>query len=371
MLEFLNLEPETFGLDINDLSLKVVKLKKKFGVLKLASFGESEMPKGIIKDGVIKNEDELVKNIKKTLDSVKGEKLKTKYVVASLPEEKAFSQVIAMPRMKREELESAVPFEAENHIPLPSDQVYLDFKEINSVASQSEHLDVLVVAAEKSLVDSYVSALKKASLTPIALEPETQAIVRVLIKNQTSSAPVAIMDFGGDNADFIIFSGGSVRLTSSISASSREITYAISENLGINLREAEHMKIKYGFSFDKANHRSKAVSKAIAPILKNLVEEAQKHIDFYSDHDFHEHTFKKDDKNKKIGKLILSGGAANLKGLDEFLQKNLNLAVEFGDPWINFPKTLKNSIPLELKSKSLFFSTAIGLAVKGAAGEHE
>jgi len=38
-MEFLTLKPEAFGLDISDLSLKIVKLKKKRGVFSLASYG--------------------------------------------------------------------------------------------------------------------------------------------------------------------------------------------------------------------------------------------------------------------------------------------------------------------------------------------
>ncbi len=43
MLDFLNLKPEAFGLDISDLSLKIVKLKKKGKYFSLASFGEKEI----------------------------------------------------------------------------------------------------------------------------------------------------------------------------------------------------------------------------------------------------------------------------------------------------------------------------------------
>ena len=212
MLKFLNLEPETFGLDINDTSLKIIKLKKRRGSLVPVSFNEKEIPNNIIKDGIIQNEDALVKNIKEALAGVKGEKLRTKYVVVSLPEEKSFSQVIQMPKMEEKDLKSAVPFEAENYIPLPAEQMYLDFKNIDPIVDHLDHLDVLIVAAEKTLVDSYVSVLKKSGLIPVVFEVETQAIARALIKDETSLSPVVLVDFGGDNTDFIVFSGHSIRM---------------------------------------------------------------------------------------------------------------------------------------------------------------
>src|SRR4030043_2435035 len=110
-MEFLNLKPEAFGLDISDLSLKIIKLKRKGKFLTLSSFLEEDIGQGIIKEGEIKDEDGLVKIIKESLPKIKGEKLKTKHVVVSLPEEKAFLQVIQLPRMPEEDLKSAVIYE--------------------------------------------------------------------------------------------------------------------------------------------------------------------------------------------------------------------------------------------------------------------
>ena len=195
MINFLTLKTETFGLDINDSSLKIIKLRRKRGFLQPVSYNEKKVKSGIIKDGIIQDEDGFVKIIKDAVATVKGEKLKTKYVIASLPEEKSFSQVIQMPKMKKGELKSAVLFEAENYIPLPIDRVYLDFQVIDPIVDHLDHLDVLIIAVEKTIVDSYISCLKQSGLVPIALEVETQAIARTLIKNETSSAPLALIDF--------------------------------------------------------------------------------------------------------------------------------------------------------------------------------
>ena len=64
MFKFLTLEEETFGLDINDLSMKIVKLKKKRRGFVLVSFNEEKIAPGIIDGGVVKNEEALVKIIK-------------------------------------------------------------------------------------------------------------------------------------------------------------------------------------------------------------------------------------------------------------------------------------------------------------------
>jgi Tfp pilus assembly PilM family ATPase len=104
MLEFLKLQPETFALDISDLSLKIIKLKRKRKGLELVSFGEKTIKSGIIKEGEIMDQEELIKVVGEAIKEVKKEKLKTKYVITSLPEEKAFFQVIKMPKVDPENL---------------------------------------------------------------------------------------------------------------------------------------------------------------------------------------------------------------------------------------------------------------------------
>jgi type IV pilus assembly protein PilM len=353
-MNFLNLKPEAFGLDISDLSLKIVKLKKKKEFFSLASFGEAEIKPGIIEGGEIKNVEALSKIIKDSVSKVKGEKIKTKYVVCSLPEEKAFLQIIQMPMMKEEELEKAVYFEAENYIPLPIEEVYLDYQIVKPYINHLDHFDVLISAMPKKVVEPYVLALKKAGLIPQVLEIESQAIARALVKNFVSPTPLLLIDLGATRTSFIIFSGYSLRFTSSISVSSQKFTDLIAKNLKIDLNEAEKIKIKSGLNKENLE--------ILSPILKNLIKEIKICLFYYHTHIHHEHLPL---DSKEIEKIYLCGGGANLKGLTNFLSQELKTPVELGNPWINIlPEPLKE-IPELSYEKSLAFTTALGLALRG------
>ncbi len=376
MLKFFDLKPEAFGLDFSDLSLKFAKLKKKGKFLSLASWGEISIKPGIIEQGEIKDEETLVKIIQHGLDKVKGERLKTKYVVASLPEKKAFFRVIQMPKMEKDELKTAIQFEAENYIPLPVEDAYLDFQIVPAVYDHLDHLDVLIAAVSRKTTDSYVSCLKKAGLYPQVLEVESQSIVKALIKNGVSPFPVFIVDFGRSRASFIIFSGYSMRFTSSVPISSQKLTEAISRVLKKDLTEAEKLKLKYGLQIsqktqlkkkkrDVASGKSlegKKVSEAMIPVLTDLVEQIKRYIEYYQTYAGHEHLLS---KNKEIEKIILCGRGANLKGLTDFLSFELKIPTELGNPWINvLPEPLKEVPELTFK-ESLGYTTALGLALRG------
>jgi len=244
MFNIFSQKSEAFGLDISDLSLKISYLERKKGDLRLASFGETAISPGIIKAGEVQDEKALAAVIKKGLAQVKGEKLKTKYVILSLPEEKSFLDVIQLPKIKKEELREAVGYEIENYIPLSLEQVYFDCEIIEPILSSSKYLEVLIVATPKKIVDSYLKALKMAGLQPRALELECLAVARALVPGEKSSKPLLIIDFGGTRTTFIIFSGKSIRFTSTIPVSSQKLTESISKSLKVSLNEAEKLKIK-------------------------------------------------------------------------------------------------------------------------------
>lgn len=367
MFEFLNLKPEAFGLNISDLSLRVIKLKKRRKSLGLVSFNEAEIKPGIVEKGEIKNEKVLADTIKEAISKTEGEKIKTKYVVASLPEKKAFLQVIQMPLMEKEELKKAVYFEAENYIPLPIKEVYLDFQIVRPIVNHLDHFDILLVALPKEIVDSYVSCLKKAGLIPKVLEIESQAIARALIKNKVIPHPYLLIDFGKTDTNFIIFSGFSLRFTSSIPISSQKLTQSISHNLKVDLVKARELKIQYGLERSQLKNKNERregmkVFEAIAPLFEDLIKQIENYLTYYHTHVHHEHLPL---DSKEVEKVLLYGSNANLKGLTDFLSLKLKIPVELGNPWVNIlPEPLKE-VPDLSYERSLSYTTALGLALRG------
>lgn len=330
MFNFLNLKPDSFGLSISDSVLRIAKLKKKRKFFTLASFGKTEVPLDTIQNGKIKNEDNFINCLKEALKNVKGEKLKTKNVVFSLPESKAFFTIFQMPKMTEEELKLAVPFEAENYIPIQTEEFYFDFQVIPPLKNSLDHLDVQVVAIAQEIVDPYVFCLKKAGLVPVALEIEPYSIVRAVIKNEVAPFPVLIINFEDNYTNLTIFSGYSIRLTSSIPFSSKDLIKRGRESLKINLNE--------------------------------LIDQIKKYISYYQTHASHQHI---SEKNGGIEKIIISGKKANLRGLPSFLSFSLNLPLEIANPWVNILAEPFKKIPKLSFGESLEYTVALGLALRG------
>lgn len=350
MISFLTIKPTAFGLDISDLSLKVIQLKKSGKFFKLASFGETRMKPGIVEGGEIKNENALSENIKKAVKEACGEKIKTKHVVISLPEEKAFLQVIQLPLMKEEEIKKAVYFEAENYIPLPVEKVYLD-SQIISRDAKTNKLNVLIVAMPKTIIDSYIRSLRGAELEPLALEIEPIAIARALVKDNTASQVLILVDLGENRTSFNIFFEQSLKFTATSQFSAKNFTELIAQNLKVSFQEAETLKIKNGIS---NNDSGKKIIKALNPALKELVDLSEKYINYCQAQ-----------YNQKVAKVLLCGGGANLAGLADFLSQQLKVPVEKSNPLVNITGCSIRKTCLLKPEESLRYTTALGLALRG------
>jgi len=360
----MNVEPKSFGLDLSDLTLKIVQLEKRDSFLRLRSFLKKEMPEGLIVKGEIKDEKKVSKVLQEALGKVKGKPIRTKYVNLALPEEKVFTKVVRLPKMKPEEVAKAIKWEAEANIPIESELVYLGWEIIETPIS-TPHLDVFIAACPKEIIDSYLRVLKGAGLQATAFEPESTAICRCLVKPSEASQTRLIVDLGAVWTKVVVFFNRALRFTRNVPISLEDFTKAIARELKIARNEAEEIKIKYGL--DKTKMQGK-IFNALIPILTRLCEQIQKSITFYQEHSTHEHA-----KDGFIYKVILCGGGARLKGLIPFLGSHLKKKVELANPWKNvIPMGSKKAkissprvtiIPLS-KSESLAYTTAIGLALR-------
>ncbi len=357
MFNFLSPKINSFGIDLSDLSIKIAQFKKYQGGFCLTSFGRSEIKNGLIENGEIKNEPELIQTIKEAVQKVKGEALKTKYCVASLPEKISFLQIVKLPLMSAKELAEAIKWELETHIPLSKDEVYYDWQVVNKKAE--DHLDVLLGVMPKKTVDPYLSVLKKAGLKPLVFEIEPVATARALIKNSCSDNPLIIVDLGAKRTSLFIFYGQAIYFTIELPVNSSMIVDALSQNLNISQDKALQIKMKVGLNM---THPRSRVYKEIQPLLLTLVEKIKAYIVFYNEHLRSVHG-----DNKDIERIILCGGGALMKELPEFLSGELSLSVEIGNPWVNINDN-SNEKNLNFPQKeALSFTTVFGLAIQNSA----
>ena len=347
-----NLFPQPFGLDLSDLSVKAMWLEREGSEEVVSSFGSVPIPIGNIVDGDIVNEAVVAQAIRDLLEKTTPRPVKTRKVICSLPETKAFLRVVALPAMAPEEVREAIKWGIEANIPLTLDQVYYDYQVLDrKLFKEKNKLSVLVVAVARSMVDQFHNVLEKAGLEVVGLETESIAQARSLLLDKDEDKTRLIVDIGDRRTSFLVAIGHTPCFTSSIPLSSQMITDAIAKEMRISFDEAEAMKIKYGLG---SLAMKSPLFKAAQPILENLAVEIERSTNFYLNNLGYSTT---------VDGIILCGGGSNMKGLLPYLTKRLNQSVEFGNPWVNIK--LGRSLPPIDRGHSVQYSTAIGLALRG------
>jgi type IV pilus assembly protein PilM len=340
------------GLDLSDLSVKVVLLKADGRQDHVSGFGFAAIPAGAIIDGEIKKNDQVVDAIHKAFASSCPKRIKTKKVICSLPETKAFLRVITIPEVEKEEINEAVKWEMEENIPLPLDQVYYDWQLIGKgIVSEKGKMNLLVVAVAKNVVDQAIEILEMAGLEPFGLEIESVAQSRSLIDEREEKITKLIVDIGDRRTSFTILDSGIPCFTSSIPLCGQSLSDAIAKSLGVSFEDAEKMKFNYGIGYEM---KDETIFNAVEPVLENLVSEIERSLDFY---------LSGLQYSGSVESIIVCGGGSNTKGIIPYLAKRLKKEVILGNPWVNM--RLGKTIPSIDRQSSVQYSTAIGLALKG------
>ncbi len=341
------------GLDISDRAIKYLKLGAG-DPFSVDAYGELEIPEGAISEGDIKNAD-AVSAILSSWYRREKHTLKTRFVSASLPEQKGFVRLVQLSKVKPEEIRDAIRFEIEGTIPLPLEETLYDYEVIEPLQDHLDHIDLAVTAFPKTVINSYVGAIKNAGLKPYALELESHALLRACAFGR-ERASALVIDIGRTRTNLVIHSAGAAIFTSTIPFGGQLMEDALTKTLGITPDEACDLKVRVGLD---RKERGGTIFSALVPSIAALADEAQRAIEYYQNHALHAHG-----ADPFINRIVLAGGDANLNGLDTYLAAVLRVRVLRQDPFASFRTRMTQAVPPLSRHESLAFTHAFGLALK-------
>lgn len=367
------------GIDIGTASIKIAELSKESGRFKLENYGllgfdaagseprpvtgraaGQETNRDKSETGQEASDDDLVWAIKEIISK---SKMKARDVVASLPSLATFATIITMPYLSEKDIAKTIPFEARKYIPLPLNEVVMDWSIVNiagesapsplaksglpvrSGQAKAPTVDVFLVAVPKSETERRQAIIKKAGLNLKALEIENAALIRALIGNDLSAS--AIINIGGQSSSILIVENGIERVSHNFEIGSFAITNSIARSLGVSLKRAEELKRKLGLKEEEGN----TVKEPIISLLDLVILETQKTVHNYEDL-----------KKTTIGKALLVGGLANMPMFAEYFGKKLGVPTALGSPLsrVVYQKELE---PLKNEINSTF-AIALGLGMR-------
>ena len=238
-----------------------------------------------------------------------------------------------------EEIQEAIRRQAEELFPFSLGDAVLAFQILDREDSGAQkRYEVLVAAATRETVVEHIAVLREAGLEPVGLMAEPHAVEqlwRSASLGEDEEGSIAVLDFGAHKTSIHIFEGGTLRFSRYIPTSGDAFTMALTgmirageQEIELNTAQAEKLKREHGISSVKDRGKTKEeiplaqLAVRIRPVLEKLETEISRSFDYYA------FQF----QGETITRLLLTGGGAQLKGIETFFADRFDVRVGFLDP---------------------------------------
>jgi Tfp pilus assembly PilM family ATPase len=143
---------------------------------KVESFSTVSLPVDVVKEGEIVQPRLLAQTLVQSLAQAKPRRIKTSFVEVGLSDQFVFSKFLSLPPIKEEELQGTIYFKIKDFLPFRPSEMYIDWQILES---NSEKLEVNVMAVKRMIIDSYLQAFRLIDVFPIRFEPEACSLARL------------------------------------------------------------------------------------------------------------------------------------------------------------------------------------------------
>ncbi len=346
--------PAYLGVDIGTTSIKIVEVKQGKKLPQVGNYGLLESRSSLLRANTALQtsalkifEEEVVELLKAVIKQMKPI---TTEAIASLPIFSAFTTVLTFPEMSKDELERSMVFQAKQYIPLPISEVAIDWMKIDEYKDDKGFLyqEIFLISVPQEQIKRYQRIFKTAGLNLRALEIENLSLTRALVGNDQT--PTFIVDIGSRSTMIAIIDKGLIHFSGQSDFAGASLTQAISSSLNINPLRAEELKKERGVLGTGPNYE---LSTIMLPFLDGIISEIKRAEFNYTN---------QVPGARKVERLILSGGGANLLGIDKYFERNLGLPVVKAAPFLKFeyPADLE---PL-ISELNPLLSVALGLTLR-------
>ncbi|MEE9565910.1 MAG: type IV pilus assembly protein PilM [Desulfobacteria bacterium] len=310
---------DLIGLDIGSRTIKVGQvLQTKKGRI-LEKFGMTDLPQNAIVEGRIKEPSAVAEAIKGLMGDLK---VSEQNVATSVAGYSVIIKRITVGKMTEEELHENIQYEAEQYIPFDLQDVNIDFHVIGESELNPNQLNVMLVAAKTEIINEYVDLLDMAGLNPCVIDIDVFALERVFEENYLSEeGTVGLIDIGANKMNINIVKGYMSAFTRDVNIGGEQITREIASRFECSFEEAEAVKI----GKDKEKVPEEDVREIIYSTISSWGAEIRRAIDFYYS------TGSEED----IGRIMLSGGAAQTEGFSELLSAETSVDVQMCNPFMS------------------------------------
>ncbi len=318
---------QTVGIDFGTYTIKIVQARpgRKIFVEKTAQVFNTVGTNVAADEAMTLKLVELITNVFNDYALARGD------VRLSLPEYLVSTKIIEIPALSDAELASAITWQAEQHIPIPLDELSLEYQVLSRPTHHEKGamMRVLLVGARKKVVEDFTDLFLRAGIEPTMLETHTVSLLRSL-QFTVEDPPTLVVSIGAFHTDMMVVDKGEVRFVYTHPSGGQALTRTIEQAAQLDSKQAEEYKRTYGLDPSALQGRMREI---LLPPVKASVDEMRKAIQF----------FISENPTSQVKRVLLAGGGSQLPGFVEYVAEQLSaeglVAAPFATAEGEVPKT--------------------------------
>lgn len=304
----------------------------------LRRFAAVTLAEGVIRSGLVADPDALTEALRELWSQGK---FSTKNVVVGIANDSVLVRQMDLEWMPPADFRKGLRYQVADALPVPVDEANLDYYMLDEIEKpeqdgqeQRKIARVMLVAAGREMVDTFVRAIQAAGLRPVSVDLLPFALVRAVTPVAAPDTPLeAVVDIGADTVVVVVHQGGRPRFVRTLPGhGGRAVTQDLMERYDWTFEEAERTKIVLGLpgharldayddepSEGEGSVADHPAHQAIAEQVDSLVTELRATLAFFRTSSGGE---------EPLSRLVLTGRASELGGLAEAIERELDIPVE-------------------------------------------
>jgi type IV pilus assembly protein PilM len=326
---------EVTGLDIEAGSIAATEIRAN-GTVQVVGSAVASLAPGVFHDGEVVDPAALATSLK---DLFSTHKL-SKRVRLGIGNQQVLVRTLRLPAIEDpKEMEAAVRFQAQEQIPMPLDQAVLEHQVVGGTPADEgalPQLDVVVVAARRDMVTSFLEPLRRAGLEPVAIDLSAFGMIRALADQAVSPEALEAGERPqeatlycnvGDVANLAVARGRSCLFTRVSTAGMEPICERLVATRGLSVEHAEQWLHYVGLERPIAEIEGdpETVAEARAALedgVGALLDEMRRSLDYYG----------AQEGSLPVSRIFLSGGGSAIPGLAGRIQERLGSQIDLVRP---------------------------------------
>jgi type IV pilus assembly protein PilM len=322
------------GLDIEAGSIAATEVGVN-GVASVTASAIGPLDPGTFHEGEVLDADSLASSLK----ALFAEHKLSKRVRLGVGNQRVVVRTVRLPAIEdRKEMEAAVRFQAQEQMPMPLDQAVLEHQVVGGVPAEegkAPQVDVIVVAARRDMVASFLEPIRRAGLEPIGVDLSAFGMIRALageaadVAGQTAERPASSVLYCsvGDVTNLAVARGHSCLFTRVSHAGLETTTGALASSLGLSPEHAAQWLAHVGLERPAEEIEGDPeivgqVRRALEEAVTALLDEMRLSLDYYG----------AQEAVLPVERIVLCGPGSAIPGLAARMEAGVGLPIAVSRP---------------------------------------